>query len=36
MREIVTSELGADPQSGVLRVLPEGEAGAQTTAPAVL
>jgi dTMP kinase len=36
MREIVTSELGADPESGILRVPPEGEIGAHTTAAAVL
>jgi dTMP kinase len=36
MREIVTSELGANPESGILRVPPEGEIGAHTTAAAVL
>jgi dTMP kinase len=36
MREIVTSELGADPESGILRVPPEGEIGAHTTTVAVL
>jgi dTMP kinase len=36
MREIVTVELGADTQNGVLRVPPEGGAGAQTTAASVL
>jgi len=36
MREIVVRELGADAESGVLRVVPEGEAGAQPTAAAVL
>jgi hypothetical protein len=36
MREIVTSELGANLESGILRVPPEGEIGAHTTAAAVL
>jgi dTMP kinase len=36
MREIVVKELGADPESGILRVQPEGEAGAQTTTAPVL
>ena len=36
MREIVTSELGADPESGILRVPPEGEIGANKTTATVL
>jgi dTMP kinase len=36
MREIVTRELGTNPQSGVLREPPEGEIGAQTTTTAIL
>jgi dTMP kinase len=36
MREIVTGELGADTQNGVLRVPPEGGSGAQTTTASIL
>jgi dTMP kinase len=36
MREIVVKELGADPKSGILRIQPEGEAGAQATTAPVL
>ena len=36
MREIVVRELGLDAENGILRVVPEGEAGAQPTAAPVL